>query len=251
MNFPANNQTNFADLNKYSTQYNMPETTYENIHQHPQICQQPYNIYDSTPVYPSTPVNECNQAVYKSTPVYPPMPVNECNQAVGQSMPVYQPTPVNEYNQAVYKSTPAECNQAVGQSMPVYQPTPVNECNQVVYQSTPVYQTVPVYQQPYTYDSTPVYPSTPVYQSVVPCDTIYHINNLPYICYASNPNLLYPLQYVQQVPQNSRGFGELAETVGNLAQDKIESLESYVKDQEQQLTNNAQNYVKKSCFSFA
>lgn len=202
MNFPANNQPNFADLNKYSTQYNMPETTYEHVQQHPQVYQQPYTIYDSMPIYPSTPVNEC-KAVYQSTPIYPS--------------------------------------------------TPVNECNQAIYQSNPVCQTVPVYQQPYTiYDSVPpVYPFTPVYQSVVPCDTIYHINNLPYICYASNPTLLYPLQYVQPVDQNSRGFGELAETVGNLAQDKIESLENYVKDQEQQLTNNAQNYVKKSCFSFA
>jgi hypothetical protein len=120
----------------------------------------------------------------------------------------------------------------------------------VVYQSTPVYQTVPVYQQPYTYDSTPVYPSTPVCQSV-PCDMIYYINNLPYICYASNPTVLYPLQYVQPAHQNSRGFGELAETVGNLAQDKIESLENYVNQQEQQNTNVAHDYVKKSCFSFA
>jgi hypothetical protein len=205
MSFPANNQTNFADLNKYST--HMSESAYENVQQHPQVYQQPYTIYDSTPIYPSTPVNEC-KAVYQSTPIYPSTPVNECNQAICQSNPVCQ--------------------------------------------TVPVYLSQPVYQQPYTiYDSVPVYPSTPVYQSVVSCDTIYHINNVPYICYASNPTVLYPLQYVQPAHQNSRGFGELAETVGNLAQDKIESLENYVKQQEQQMTNVAQDYVKKSCFSFA
>jgi hypothetical protein len=217
----TDNNTNFADLNKYSSQCNnIPQDVYEDDHkqhQQPQVYQQQPQVYQQQPqVYQQQP------QVYQQ-----PQP-----QVYQQQPQVYQQQPYNIYDSA-----------------PLYPSTPVNECKQM-YQSTPIYSSTPVNEYTTVCQTVPVYSSQPVYQYY---DMIYYINNLPYICYASNPNLLYPLKYAQSLQQdpNNRAIGELAETVGNLAQDKIECLENYVKQQEQQMTNIAQDYVKKSCCSFA
>lgn len=106
---------------------------------------------------------------------------------------------------------------------------------------------------------TPTYISSQPIQQV---NMIYYINNLPYICYSLQPDILYPMYnlypvYLPYTPvhpeQDNRGVTELVTNIGDIVQEitdnKINSLENYVQKMEQDAVNNVTSEVKKNCFS--
>jgi hypothetical protein len=77
---------------------------------------------------------------------------------------------------------------------------------------------------------------------------IYDLNNVPHICYAWQPDILYPMLQPEQCQQ--RVMGEIVSAVGDVVQDQVNSLENYVKKMEQDAVANTQDKIKKStCFS--
>jgi len=108
--------------------------------------------------------------------------------------------------------------------------------------------------------SQPVQMFQDISQVAVPL--IYYINNLPYICYPNQSDILYPMYnmcpvYLPYAPinseQGSRGVGDLVTNIGDIVQEitdsKINSLENYVQKMEQDAINNITSEVKKNCFS--
>ena len=87
--------------------------------------------------------------------------------------------------------------------------------------------------------------------------TIYYVNNMPYACYAHQPDVLYPLQCVSEHPEQGdkkeRVLPELvsamADAAGEVLQQQVSSLENYVQNMEQQAVSTAEQKVRKSCLS--
>ncbi len=95
---------------------------------------------------------------------------------------------------------------------------------------------------PYQYSSQPVY-------------TIYYLNNMPYVNYAQQPDILYPCQQVETTPEPSRGIAsDLVAGVGDVLQNNLQynvnTLEDYVKKMEQQAAEQIIAKAKSSrCFT--
>lgn len=135
---------------------------------------------------------------------------------------------------------------------------------------------VPPYQQndihvscaaPYTYwqGYQPIQATAPILQpeqgpngkQEFPYYAIYYVNNMPYACYAHQPDVLYPLQFVtapsEQGDKKERVLPELvsamADAAGEVLQYQVSSLENYVQNMEQHAVSTAEQRVKKSCLS--
>jgi hypothetical protein len=117
----------------------------------------------------------------------------------------------------------------------------------------PVYQSfynLPVCHGPYLPYQTQDVQSVPY--------TIYYINNIPHACYAQQPDVLYPMYPVQQTQDannhNDRLLPELVSAVGNtvnqVLEQKVESLENYVHKMEQETAAKIEAEVKKTCYNF-
>ena len=87
--------------------------------------------------------------------------------------------------------------------------------------------------------------------------TIYYVNNMPYACYAHQPDVLYPLQFVSPPPEQDNKIervlpelvSAMADAAGEVLQQQVSSLENYVQNMEQQAVSTAEQKVKKSCIS--
>jgi|LakMenE18May11ns_1017448.scaffolds.fasta_scaffold9959487_16 hypothetical protein len=96
--------------------------------------------------------------------------------------------------------------------------------------------------------------SQPVKESCeVPHYTIYYVNGFPYVCYAHQPEILFPIQMVDQEQNKERLLPELvsaiADATGEALQQQVASLENYVQNMEQQAVSKVEEKVKKSCLS--
>jgi hypothetical protein len=108
-------------------------------------------------------------------------------------------------------------------------------------------------QYPSSFQTQQSAPVVPPIQAIKPFEPsqIYYVNNMPYFCYPVQPEILYPM-YPVYVPEQSRGVGDLVSNIGEIVEevvgDKVNSLENYVKQMEQDAVDNATVQVKKGCF---
>ncbi len=92
----------------------------------------------------------------------------------------------------------------------------------------------------------------PIYFTEQQPYVIYDVNNMPYIAYTWQPDILWPVYYTQPMqPENQRMLPEIVTAVGDVVQDEVNSLENYVKKMEQEAIKNAQEKLKSTnCVSW-